>query len=272
MGGGGTVLFTDVRDFESYFPGSTHLVMADGTPFRARLTWMELSGLLLVHARETMRRVGYLSLPIGRTSMFFPIDLRSVLVCDGTEIKAREIVLYQGGSRMHQRTLGSIKWSSVSLETTVLRNLGINHTDRNSIGASGTIFRTVPADWRLLKKLHSEAIRIVETRLPHIHHPQVARALEQELIWALVNCLSNAKVIGQMTDPKTSDVLARFETCLAERTEEPLPITAICKRIRVSEGALRELCSPILGMSPARYQHLRALAIGISNPPSSGRK
>src|SRR5580704_858620 len=115
MGSCGSVLFTDVRDFGSHFPGGTHLVMAGGTPFHARLTWMELGRLLLVHARETIQRVAYVSLPIGRTSMFFPIDQRSVLVCNGTEIRAREIVFYQGGSHMHQRTLGPIKWSSVSL-------------------------------------------------------------------------------------------------------------------------------------------------------------
>ncbi len=257
MGGGGSVLFTDVRDFGSHFPGATHLVMAGGTPFHARLTWMELGSLLLVHARETIRRVGCVSLPIGRTSMFFPLHQQSVLVCDGTEIRAREIVFYQGGSAMYQRTLGPINWSSISLETTVLRNLGINHTDRDPIGASGTIFRTAPVDWRLFKKLHSEAIRIAETRLPHIHHPQVARALEQELIWALMNCLSNAQVIGQMTDPKSSDVLARFETCLAKHTEEPLPVSAICKCIHVSERTLGGLCSRVLGMGPARYQRLR---------------
>jgi hypothetical protein len=257
MAAGGSVLFSDVRDFGSHFPGGTHLVMAGGTPFHARLTWMELGSLLLVHARETIRRVGYISLPIGRTSMFFPVDQRSVLVCDGTEIRAREIVFYQGGSHMHQRTLGPIKWSSVSLETTVLRSLGTIHTDQDSIGASGTVLRAVAADWKLFKKLHSEAIRIAETQLPHIHHPQVARALEQELIWALMNCLSNAKVIDQMTDPKSSDVLVRFETCLAKHTGELLPVSAICKCIHVSERALGELCSRVLGMGPARYQRLR---------------
>lgn len=54
------------------------------------------------------------------------------------------------------------------------------------------ILRPVSADWRQLLKSHSEAIRIAETRLSLIDHPEVARALEQELICALVNCLSNA--------------------------------------------------------------------------------
>ena len=36
----------------------------------------------------------------------------------------------------------------------------------------------------------SQAARIAETQLDHIRHPEVARALEQDLIWALVNCLA----------------------------------------------------------------------------------
>ncbi len=272
MGGGGSVLYTDVRDFEARLPGSAQLVVAPAKPFRARLTWMELRALLLVHARETVRRVGYLSLPPDRSSVFFPLDRSSVLVCDGMEIKAGEIVLYRDGARTHQRTLGSTRWSVISLETTVLRDLGMMLAGRDFVTLPGMILRSVSADWRQLLKSHSEAIRIAETRLSLIDHPQVARALEQELVWALVNCLANAEVSGKVADPNGSNVLMRFETYLAKHTEEPLPISAICKRIRVSERTLKELCAPILGMSPARYQHLRALATGTSNPPSHARE
>lgn len=200
MGGGGSVLYTDVRDFEARLPGSAQLVMAAGKPFRARLTWMDLRGLLLVHARETVRRVGYLSLPPDRSSVFFPLDLSSVLMCDGMEIKAGEIVLYRDGARTHQRTLGSASWSSISLQTTVLQDLGIILKGQNFVTLHGMILRSVPADWRQLLKSHSEAIRIAETRLSRIDHPEVARALEQELICALVNCLSNAAAF----DPASS--------------------------------------------------------------------
>ncbi len=272
MGGGGSVLYTDVRDFEARLPGSAQLVVAAGKSFRARLTWMELRGLVLVHARETVRRVGYLSLPPDRSSVFFPVGRSSVLVCDGMEIKAGEIVLYHDGARTHQRTLGSTRWSSISLETTVLRDLGMILAGRDFVNPPGMILRSVSADWRQLLKSHSEAIRIAETRLPLIDHPQVARALEQELIWALVNCLSNADLSGQAADSNRRNVLMRFETYLAKHAEEPLSISTICKRIRVSERTLRELCSPILGMSPARYQRLRALATGTSNPPSPSRE
>lgn len=112
------------RNFEARLPGSAQAVVAAGKLLRARLTWMDLRGLLLVHARETVRPAGYLSLP-DRLSVLFPLDRSSVLVCDGMEIKAGEIVLYGDGARTHQRTLGSTRWSLISLETTVLRDLGM---------------------------------------------------------------------------------------------------------------------------------------------------
>jgi hypothetical protein len=174
-------------------------VVAAGKLLRARLTWMDLRGLLLVHARETVRPAGYLSLP-DRLSVLFPLDRSSVLVCDGMEIKAGEIVLYGDGARTHQRTLGSTRWSLISLETTVLRDLDTILVGRDFRNLPGMILRPVSADWRQLLKSHSEAIRIAETRLSLIDHPEVARALEQELICALVNCLSNAAAF----DPASS--------------------------------------------------------------------
>jgi AraC-like DNA-binding protein len=272
MGGGGSVFFSDVRDFEARLPGRTHLALTNGGPFRARLTWVELRGLVLLHAREAMRRVAYFSLPANSMFAFFPVDRSSILVCDGTEVRAGDIVLYHDGARTHQRTLGAVRWSSASLDTATLRDIGMVLTGRNVIGSPGVILRSVPAAWRLLSRLHSESIRIAETRLPLIDHPEVARALEQELIRALVNCLSTAEAVGGLISTDQRDVLTRFETCLLQHAQEPLPISAICKSIHVSERALRELCSRVLGMSPMRYQRLRALAPAPGNAPHPDRR
>ncbi|HUB43465.1 MAG TPA: hypothetical protein VMB73_00640 [Acetobacteraceae bacterium] len=260
MGGGGSVLFTDVKEFEARLPGTVRLVLTNGAPFRARLTWLEVRDLLLVHAREAMPRVACLSLPANQVCAFFPIGRSSVLVCDGTEIRAGELVLYRDGGRAHQRILGSTRWSSVSLATTALHDIGITLTGRSIAAAPRTILRIMPTEWRHLLKSHSEAIRIAETRLPHIDHPEVARALEQELIWSLVNCLATAEAISQTAHIGPSDALTRFETCLAKHAAERPSISAICESIQVPERTLRALCSRVLGMSPARYQRLAARA------------
>jgi hypothetical protein len=59
-----------------------------------------------------------------------------------------------------------------------------------AIPSSGRALYPAPADRRELLRLHAQAARIAETQLDHIRHPEVARALEQDLIWALVNCLA----------------------------------------------------------------------------------
>ena len=265
MGSGGSVLFTAVKEFEASLPETVRLVMANGTAFRARLTWLELGSLTLVHARETIPRVAYLSLPANRVSAFFPIDRSSVMVCDGTGIRAGELALYRDGGPTHQRTLGRTRWSSVSMETMAFHESSLILKGQGITGAPRMMLRTARTAWRQLLKLHSEAIRIAETQLPHIDHPEVARALEQELIWALVNCLATAEVIGPAAGIDRSNALARFETCLAQNAEELPPISAICETIQVSERTLRALCSRVLGMSPARYQRLRSLTAGSRN-------
>ena len=77
----------------------------------------------------------------------------------------------------------------------------------------------MPASARLLY-LHTEASRLVEELLGIIARPEVTRALEQELIHALIHCLTPDeghayKAFGR----RSATVMARFEEALAVRAQ-----------------------------------------------------
>jgi transcriptional regulator GlxA family with amidase domain len=98
-----------------------------------------------------------------------------------------------------------------------------------------------------------------------IANPEVARALEQELLHALVNCLTAEDASGNLkTRQHHADIMVRFEDALtAHRGPQP-NMPALCQAVGVPERTLRVCCTEFLGMSPTRYLLLRRLNMARS--------
>jgi transcriptional regulator GlxA family with amidase domain len=90
--------------------------------------------------------------------------------------------------------------------------------------------------------------------------PEVVRAIEQDLLYTLVNCLTTNNV-HERAGPKQHHmgIIARFEAILAKNTERQLQIPQVCTLIGVSERTLRTCCTEVLGMGPNRYIRLQRL-------------
>jgi AraC-like DNA-binding protein len=87
---------------------------------------------------------------------------------------------------------------------------------------------------------------------------EAAHGLEQQMIHALVECLSAGRVEEEMeAASRHRAILARFEDLLEA---EPLPgIAEISAALGVSHRMLRECCNKHLGMRPRRYRYLRGM-------------
>jgi len=111
-----------------------------------------------------------------------------------------------------------------------------------------------------LKRLHAQACRLAETRPRILAHPEVARAVEQGLIHALVTCLTAAKVDEHGTAKRHhARIMIRFEEVLAEHLSRPLHMPDLCELIGVTDRTLRSCCAEFLGISPSQYVLLRRL-------------
>jgi transcriptional regulator GlxA family with amidase domain len=98
-----------------------------------------------------------------------------------------------------------------------------------------------------------------------IANPEVARALEQELLHALVNCLTAGDANADLkTRQNHADIMVRFEDALAANRDPHLNVPALCAAIGVPERTLRVCCTEFLGMSPSRYLLLRRLNMARS--------
>jgi transcriptional regulator GlxA family with amidase domain len=111
-----------------------------------------------------------------------------------------------------------------------------------------------------LRRLHATACRLVETKPETVAHREVARAIEHEIVYALVNCLKAHVVHGDTAVRRRyAAIMNRFEEALAASSGRQLPIPMMCKSLGVPERTLRMCCRDCLGMSPSHYIRLRRL-------------
>src|SRR5260370_22330757 len=128
-----------------------------------------------------------------------------------------------------------------------------------SLPAAARILHPAARDAARLRRLHAQACRLAETRPKVLVHPEVARAIEQGVMQALVTCLAaKARDDGAARRHHTG-IMVRFEEVLAGRPNRPLHMSELCRLIGVSDRTLRSCCADFLGISPARYMLLRRL-------------
>ncbi len=262
MPGGGTRTFYEADQYEvALRQAQIDAVIVPRGKFNARLTWAELHYLQLFRCEETAARAAYLQFAPGLAFVTLSAHPRSLSVWRGTELQPDHIIFHRGGERLHQLVARSFTWNVITVEPAQL--------ERYSRALSGAPY-SLPSDRQILQptarltarlwRLHTQACRLAETKSKMLSHPQVSRALEQELIEVLVACLTTAmtraEVVPVSHDAATMD---RFEDVLAQHLGQARSISELCELIGVSNRALRACCIRFLGMSPARYVMLRRL-------------
>jgi AraC-like DNA-binding protein len=262
MAENGTAMFANPDDYQAGI-GDAHvsLIVTGGGDFKARLTWLNLRRFHVLCGCENLPRIAFISLLPAQVFVSFPAKAGAPLTYDGFGLKLGDVVFHSRGERMHQRTSGESQWGLISLPLEQLAACGKALTGLRIASPSvGRVLRPSRSDAVRLLRLYSRACRLAETTNKLIANPEVARALEQELLHALVNCLIADDVSG---NPKTrrhhTNIMVRFEDALSTLRGPQLNMPALCAAIEVPERTLRVCCAEFLGMSPTRYLLLRRL-------------
>ncbi len=178
----GSCMFTDADDYQASFGGALDLVVARPRHFQARLTWVKLPHLRLLRAEEALPRAAYVSVPAEPVFVSFPARRDSLLICDGASAQFGEVMMHRRGAHFHQRLVGPARWGSISLRPEHLSYFSMTIAERDlAVPQANQIFCPRPADRLRLLGLYARACRVTETDLDRIAHPEVARALEQDL-------------------------------------------------------------------------------------------
>jgi AraC-like DNA-binding protein len=277
MAESGTLTFSDPDGYAAGFSDARiNLTITGAGDFKAGLTRLKLKDLKIYRCCESLPRIAYISLPPEQTFLSFPIGAIS-LVSDGFALRNDHIILHGRGERTYQRSSGACQWGLISLSPEQFASCGKVLTGQAIAPPHASrILRPARADVLRFQHLFAEACRLAEAgRQKLIERPEVARALEQELLHAIINCLA-----ANETDdnPKTrhhhAAVMVRFEETLRKRIDQRLSMPALCAELGVPARTLRMCCAEFLGVSPTRYLLLQRLnkarsALRRANPSTA---
>ena len=259
-----TSAFSEPEDYEAALRGEgvLSLLISSGGQFSAKLTQISLSATRLSAAEERLPRIAFVSIPADVLVILFPIGRASAPVCGGVSIGPGELLTLSTGEQFHARTSGISHWGSVHVRVRRLMEYGAALTG-GSFSLSSGIRRLRPsrADERQLRGLHAAAIRIAAKSPQMLVDSEAARGLEQQLLHALVECLSAAAIFGERrSDQGNREIVVRLEQMLRSGQGAKVEIREICAALQVSERRLRLVCAAHLGIGPMAYDRLRRLS------------
>jgi hypothetical protein len=222
---------------ESLRHAQIELLVTPHGKFRARLTWVDLHNLRLLHCEEDFSGIAYLSLTPGSVFVAFPTGSGALPVWGGRQVRAGDVMFHGPGERLHQSTPGPMAWSVITLDPGRLEHYGRALSGRPLVQPpEGRLLRPLTRNAARLRRLHAQAYRLAETRPKILAHFEVARAIEQGLIQALVPCLSATKT-GEDAAMRHRRVriMVSFEEALAEHLCRPLRMSELCELVGVHE-------------------------------------
>jgi len=254
--------FTEPSDYEaSIGEARIELLVTGRGQFRAALTRAELGQLHLLRSQEDLASIAYIALEPDLVFVAFPTGFDPPPVWGGRELQPGEIVFHGRGDRMHQRTAGSSQKGLIALKPQHLASWSRILTEREIVAPTfARIVRPARSNASRLLYLHASACGLVEKSPKTIAHPEIVRAIEQELIHALITCLApDAPPRARPIKARRAAVMNRFEDTLAAHPGRHLHMPGLCEAVGACERTLRLCCAEFLGMSPLQYLRRRQL-------------
>jgi AraC-like DNA-binding protein len=229
--------------------------------FRTELTRIDLHRLWMQRGDESLPRVLNITPSGERVSIFFATDQRQpAMHVGGLELSTDEMVVL-GFEADHHRSSATCRWGAMSLTHEDLVAAGQAIIGREVIASTFTHRIKPPAQLMLrLSSLHEAAGHLAKTAPDILAHPEVARALEQGLVHAMVSCVSGGEAAEiSSAHHQHAAVMRRLEELLEVNYDRTLYVTELCAAAGVSQRTLLACCQEHLGMGPKRYLLLRRM-------------
>jgi hypothetical protein len=211
-----TSVFSKAEDFAAAMraEGCFGLLVTGPGAFRVRLTQVVLHQLRLSAGEEHLPRIALVAVPTDMILVSLPSGSGPAPIWSGIRIRPGEIMTLGASQRLHMRTEGPCRWGAIWLPTGELVRYGGALTGMS-----------------------------VESGSRAMIDAAAAHGLEQQLIHALVECLSKGSVIEvDRATREHQDIAVRFEALLQTQHEQYRRIGEICTALAVSARTLRICC------------------------------
>ncbi|MET4041003.1 helix-turn-helix domain-containing protein [Bradyrhizobium sp. RT6a] len=228
--------------------------------FRAELTQVTLNELWMQRFAECLPRVHRGTISPGRQVYTFLTNEQPEVHSRGRLLSLGEMCVHDYDVQ-HVKTSGDYRFGGVSLRPEALAT-----TWRALVGSEFNPHkgaRFIRPNSGLMSRflnLHAIAGGLAKSAPDLFTQPEVAHAIEQHLLHALINCLADCEASNIGTGLlRHGIILGRFEEYLEANPNTPLHLSEVCAAIGVAERTLRAACEEHLGMGPIRYLTLRRM-------------
>jgi AraC-like DNA-binding protein len=258
-----TRTFTDP---DMYFAGIRNLqidgVVTKRGEFRAESTRIDLHRLWMHRIDENLARIMRVT-PSGKRSLilFATNPDQPEMQVSGIEASPDQIAMFGLDWPYYLRSSAACGWGTMSLTPEDLADVSKAIIGRPLLPPSFPRWTKPPAQVvsRLLQ-LHDAAGHLVKTAPDILAKAEVARAIEEALLEAMILCLTE----GHLDDVRNvhrhrARVMRRLEEVLKTSSVKPLYMPQLCTTVGASYTMLRDCCQDYLGMSPKRYLWLRRM-------------
>jgi AraC-like DNA-binding protein len=260
-----SLVFSDPEEYQATFrPAYVGIVVTATGRFRAELTRAKLHHLEVIRGWQSLPRIARSGHIKEQRSISFLIgDRQSPSIVNGVEAHSDQIGFNAPGVEVYQRTSTECCWGALSLPAEAFDMAARALVGRElTVPVQMQLLRPPPHLMSRLLHLHNAVTELVTTVPDVLARPEVAKALEQELVPAMLLCLTNQTVRdggGIRGYHQRMPIMRKFEQAVSERPNEPLYVAEICAAIGVQERTLRNHCLYHVGMSPHRYLWLRRM-------------
>ncbi len=240
--------------------GRIELIVTHPGQFRSRLVRVALSRLSLLATEEYSPRIGLISPAPDTIIVVVPLDRQPSQIWAGLPVHPDVIITISGRQLVHARTNGPCRTGIIYLKTMDFARYARALLGRHAIPLGLQQWRPVSPVLRSLTELHNAAVDVTAAHPATPANADAARGLEQELITALVDCLSiRPAELDTAVWQRHVAIMARFEAILRTHPNQVPTLVDICAALGVSERTFRTCCYEHLGMGPSRYIRLRRL-------------
>jgi AraC-like DNA-binding protein len=253
-------------DSDAYFAGIRNLqitgLITQRGEFHAESTRIDLHRLWMHRFSEKLPRIMRVTPSGMRAVILFPIcPAQSAMQVNGSEVSQSQIARFGLSSEWYLRSSAASGWATMSLPPQGMAAAGEAIIARELAPPSVPHCTTPPAPaLSRLRRLHEAAGHLAQTAPEVLAKPEVARAMEEGLVEAMVLCLAEDRSDGLPNIQRhRMRVMRRLEEALGAKPKEPLYMTELCATIGASYWTLRACCLEYLGMSPKRYLWLRRM-------------
>ena len=204
------------------------------------------------------------SLAPGRVAFFLTGERSASRRCNGEELDAERAFRWGPGSEISSISRRPSDWLALTVTEETMRRTGAVLEEEQEVGKTldSRPANASPAAVHAFRKLLAGAMRAMDESGPIGLHPEAARNLEEGLAISAARLFADrdrtASPRGRLSFERAR-VVSEVEEFLASAGSEPVYVTDLCERLRLSERTLRYIFEEQFGASPIRVLRSRRL-------------